>query len=105
MNELTKSLHNYAILVSRSKSEVGSGIIQRDAAVKAGARGATTMMFRKGRLRIPGVSDDISRDYPAVSKEIVELLQPRENNLIIVGSGDSAKEAEYGTLAAALTLC
>ena len=105
MNKLTNSPHTAAILVRAVPLHVGSGIAQRDAAVRAGATSAVTMTFAKGKLRIPSVSDDLSKDFPEISRELIRLLQPKENDVIIVGSGDNSRAAEYGTLAAALTLC
>ena len=35
---------------------------------------------------------------------MVRLLQPEENDVIVIGSADSLVKAEYGALAAAWTL-
>jgi hypothetical protein len=61
-------------------------------------------MLKEGHLIIPSVSSDVSRDYPQAAKQIFSLLQPEENDVIIIGSADSLGKAEYGTLAAAWTL-
>jgi hypothetical protein len=76
---------------------------QRDAAVKAGAKGATTIIFKSGRLVIPSVSDDLSRDYPKTVERLVSLLQPEENDVIVVAGADSLELAEYGAAAAIWT--
>jgi hypothetical protein len=70
----------------------------------AGAKGATTIMFKEGRLKIPSVSDDVTKDFPDAANQIVRLLKPEENDVIIIGSADSLGKAEYGTLAAAWTV-
>jgi predicted transcriptional regulator len=104
-NELTNCRYNYAVLIRKREVAIESGIMQRDAAVKAGARSAITMMFKDGKLRIPTVSDDVLKDFPTMSSELIRLLHPDEDDVIIIGSADNPREAEHGTLAAALTLC
>jgi predicted transcriptional regulator len=103
-NELTLANCNFAILIKNRGHLIKSGVEQRDAAIMAGARGATTIMFKEGRLRIPSVSDDVAKDFPNAANQIVRLLEPRENDVMIIGSADSLGKAEYGTLAAAWTV-
>jgi hypothetical protein len=103
-NELALGEHNFAILVKGRGDKVKSGVEQRDAAVVAGAKGATTIIFRDGRLTIPSVSGDVAKNFPNAWRKIVRLLQPTENDVIVVGSADTLGKAEYGTLAAAWTL-
>ncbi len=104
-NELTDSIFNSAILVRRPKLRIGSGILQRDAAVRTGGKSATTMIFEKGKLKIPAVSDDVSMDFPKIARKLIELLHPKDDDVIILGSGENQRKAEYGILAGALTLC
>jgi len=103
-NELTLANRSFAILIKDRGHKVKSGVEQRDAAVMAGAKGATTIMFKEGRLKIPSVSDDVTKDFPNAANQIVRLLEPEENDVIIIGSADSLGKAEYGTLAAAWTV-
>jgi len=103
-SELTLAEYNFAILVKNCAHKVKSGMRQRDAAIIAGARGATTIIFKEGRLAIPFVSDDVAKDFPEAANHIIRLLEPEENDVIVIGSADSLGKAEYGTLAAAWTL-
>jgi predicted transcriptional regulator len=103
-NELTLADCNFAILIKNCAHKVRSGVEQRDAAVMAGAKGATTIMFKEGHLRIPSVSGNVTKDFPNAANQIVRLLKPEENDVIIIGSADSFGKAEYGTLAAAWTV-
>jgi DNA-binding MarR family transcriptional regulator len=103
-SELTLADYNFAILVKKRGHKVKSGMEQRDAAIMVGARGATTIMLKGGFLIIPSVSDNIDKDFPKAANQIIRLLQPEENDVIIIGSADSLGKAEYGTLAAAWTL-
>jgi predicted transcriptional regulator len=103
-NELALAKYNFAVLVRNCAEAVGSGIEQRDAAVMAGARSATTIMVRKKRMAIPSVSQDVVRDFPVAADQLVRLLHPKENDVIVIGGSDNSRKAEYGALAAAWTL-
>ncbi|MDH7563982.1 MAG: DUF4443 domain-containing protein [Candidatus Bathyarchaeota archaeon] len=103
-NELSLADYNYAILVKNRLTRVKLGIEQRDAAMIAGAKSATTILCKKKRLVIPSVSDDLAKDYPKAAEQILKLLKPEDNDVVIVGSADTPAKAEYGTLAAAWTL-
>jgi hypothetical protein len=83
------SMFNYALLVKEFSFAVGLGIEQRDAAIKMGATGATTLLFKDNKFVMPASSSD--------------SLNPREGDVIIIGSADSnEKTAELGAKNAAL---
>lgn len=103
-NELSLANHSFAVLVKNCGHKVKSGVEQRDAAVRISGKGATTIIFKKGHLIIPSVSKNVAKDFPKASKQIVTLLRPKENDVIIIGSADSLAKADYSTLAAAWTL-
>jgi predicted transcriptional regulator len=103
-SELTLADYNFAVLVKNRWRKVKSGVEQRDAAVLAGAKGATTITFKKGRLIIPSVSDNVAKDFPKAANHIFSLLGPEESDVIIIGSSDDPGKAENGTLAAAWAL-
>jgi len=102
--EVTVGSHNVAILVRGAGNRVTSGVEQRDAAIKAGALGATTLVVRGGRLVIPMISEDVSKDFPEAYRQVMETLRPQEGDAIVIGSADEPRKAEYGALAAAWTL-
>jgi DNA-binding transcriptional regulator PaaX len=103
-NELTFADHSFAILVRNSGHKVKTGIEQRDAAIMAGAKGATTILFQNGHLIFPSVDRNIKKDYSKASDQIMHLFKPQENDTVIVVSSDSSTKAEHGALAAAWTL-
>jgi DNA-binding MarR family transcriptional regulator len=103
-NELTFADHNVAVLVKNRGQKVQTGMEQRDAAVMAGAKSATTILFREGRLVFPSTIREVDKDFPKASAQIVKLLEPQENDAIVVVSSDSPRRAEYAALAAAWTL-
>jgi predicted transcriptional regulator len=103
-NELALAEYNSAILIKKSGHKIKSGVEQRDAAIRTGAKGATTIIFKEGRLIIPSVSNDMAKDYPKAANQITRHLKPEENDAIVIASGTSPREAEHGTLAAAWAL-
>ena len=103
-NELTLACCNCAVLVRNHGSSVRSGVEQRDAAVMAGAKAATTMVFKRGRLVFPSDQRSVDKDFPKASNELTRLLKPSEDDVIIVVSSDSQRKADYGALAAAWTI-
>jgi hypothetical protein len=69
-----------------------------------GAKGATTLLFKEGKLTIPPDQRDVAEDFPKIHEELVGSLKPEENDAIVIGSADTLEKAEYGALAAALSL-
>ena len=103
-NKLTFAEYNVAVLVKGRSKKVEKGLEQRDAAVRARAKGATTLIFKGGRLILPTISTDLAKDYPKAFRQITRLMNLEENDVVIIGCGDHLKEAEYGALAAAWTI-
>lgn len=102
-NELTLTDYNYAVLVKHSAQKVKTGMEQRDAAVIAGAKSATTIVCKNGHLTFPSPSREMNGCLKAAS-QIESILKPRENDTIVIVGSDRPEKAEYGALAAALTL-
>ena len=103
---LTVGPHNVAVLVRGSSANVRYGVEQRDAAIKAGALGATTLLFKGGRLTIPGLADDIleNSEVKAVCRTLIIELNPSEGDVIIIGSAMDERTAEVGAKTAAIEL-
>jgi hypothetical protein len=93
---------NYAVLVREFGFAVRSGIEQRDAAIKTGAIGATTLVFNDGKFVMPATTQDSLKKNPAVRKMVVEKLKPQEGDVIIIGSAESEKTAELAAKNAAI---
>jgi DNA-binding MarR family transcriptional regulator len=100
---LSQGPWNYAIVVRGSAVKIRSGLEQRDAAVRAGASGATTLLYAGGRFSLPGVDVDVEKTYPSPFwKTLRDLLSPREGDCIIIVGANCAKDAERGAFTAAL---
>lgn len=99
---LTVGPRNIAILVKNASHLVKAGVEQRDAAIKIGALGATTLIFNRGKLRMPDAGEDVSPKDSKVNNLLISELQPSDNDVVIIGSANDESTAEIGALAAIL---
>jgi hypothetical protein len=100
---ITLGKYNYAILIKQMSFAVKSGIEQRDAAIKVGASGATTLLFKHNKFLIPQTNYDALKNEDQLEKQLIEDLQPHEKDVIIIGTDDfSKKRAEFAAKNAAL---
>jgi predicted transcriptional regulator len=82
--------YNYVVLLKQFSFAVKSGIEQRDASIKMGAVGATTLLFSKGRFVMPNTNimlDPLKKE-PSIYELLVKKLEPVEGDVIIIGSDD-----------------
>ncbi len=103
-SSLTVALSNMAILIKNAAESVKYGVEQRDVAIKAGALGATTLVFRDDRLTMPEVGEDVFRNIQSIHDLLVAKLKPEEGDVIIIGSADDKRTAEFAAKTAALKL-
>ena len=103
-NELIFAPYNVAVLVRGRSRNVKKGLEQRDAAVRAGARGAATLIFRDDRLLLPTISTDLAEAYPKAFSQVTSLMDLEDGDVVIISCADKPREAEYGAIAAAWTI-
>lgn len=101
VTDLTVSPENYAVLIRNSSNAVSTGLDQRDTALLAGAKGATTLVCKHNRLIMPGDGTRISKEIQSMIKK---KLNPSEGDAVIIGSADNLLLAEIGAYSAALKL-
>lgn len=94
----------WAVLVRGAAKGVRYGIEQRDAAIKAGADGAFTAIFRSDRFTIPGEGTDCEKDGPSEPWITVRKASPHDDDAVIVTGSANESNSENGALAAVLTL-
>ena len=94
---------NVAVRVAGMKDSVKYGLEQRDAAMMAGAKGATTLVFTKNGLALPGTGESVSR-IDSCLLVALSKLSLKEGDIIIIGSADERIKAEFGVKTAALEL-
>ncbi|MHB8602130.1 MAG: DUF4443 domain-containing protein [Nitrosotalea sp.] len=93
---------NHAVLLKNMAYNIKNGIEQRDAAIKTGAVGATTLLCKNERLVLPGTGEDLMRNDQKIHLLIMEKLSPEQNDVIIIGSSQNKKIAEMAAKSAAL---
>jgi hypothetical protein len=94
-----------AVLVKGASKSINRGIEQRDAAIRVGAKGASTVIWVNQKFIIPKGSNDCARDFPGdIWKDLEELFCPEDGDVIIICSAENAVTAIYGTMSSALTL-
>jgi len=91
------------ILVMGVSEKVYNGMQQRDAGIKVGATGCTTVVIRDGVLMIPPDWNIDERD-PDLAYKIRKDTGITQNDAIIVGSADSKTLAIEAAINAALEL-
>ncbi len=99
--DLTVGEVDVATVVRGSADRVKRGIEQRDEAIKAGAVGATVLVFKNGKLQFPDRFIEIGKN---LSETIVKTLRAQEGDAIVIGTADDVVRAEAGARAAARTL-
>lgn len=95
---------NWGVNVRGKSDKMKKGIEQRDAAVKAGANGALTVIYNSGKFKVPPDDSDVegkSRTEPWISVRSFGVI---EGDLIIISGSEDILSAEYGALSAALSL-
>jgi hypothetical protein len=94
---------NYAILLKQLSVAIKLGIEQRDAAIKVGGVGATTLLFKKGKFVIPVTNIDSLKKEPQVHRLLIKELSPEDGDAVIIASSDrDEKVAELSAKNAAL---
>jgi hypothetical protein len=94
----------WAVVVAGASKKVRYGIEQRDAAIKAGADGAFTAIFRAGRFTVPGEGTDCEKDGPSEPWTTIRKTGPHEGDVVIVTGSPTDAYSEDGALSAVLTL-
>jgi predicted transcriptional regulator len=98
---ITIAQNNYSVLVKGASNRIRQGVEQRDAALIAGAKGATTLTYDGEKLSMPGSKLDMEDE---IIDFLIRNLKPEKGDVIIIGSSNNPIDAEIGAKAAALKL-
>jgi hypothetical protein len=104
---------NYVVLLKQASFAIKSGLEQRDASIKVGALGATTLLYKDYKFIMPGTissildgNDDFIEKKEGIQKIfkfLIDRLQPKDDDVIIIGSDNyNLRTAEFGAKNAAL---
>ena len=102
--ELGVGPHTVVIQIRGGARHIRTGVEQRDVAVRHGALGAVNITFTEGKLGIPSVYDDLSRDHPALFKAIIERFKPSEGDLLAAPFAGDRYRALEAAVAVAMSL-
>lgn len=91
------------VIVYGVANKVENGMQQRDAGIRAGADGCTTLVIRDGVLTIPP-DWNVDENRPELADKVRNEIGMTENDVIIVGSSDNEHAAVNAVLTAAFEL-
>jgi predicted transcriptional regulator len=97
--ELTIGEKNFAVRIPRVAHMVSYGCEERDAAIEAGATGATTLVYVGGKLMFPGSEYHVE---PSIENEIKSVFNLKNEDVIVIGTGKTEKSAEIGAVVAGI---
>lgn len=94
-----------AVLIRSSRRLVKRGVEQRDAAIRAGATGACTLVFQsRGFLMPMGEGEEWRLEQDDVLfQDLEKRFGPKEGDVALIISAADKSLAEHGAMAAALT--
>ncbi len=95
---------NHAVLVRGFAYTVKTGIEQRDIAIRNGAIGATTLVFKDDKLMMPDKNLDSLKKEPQVCDFMITHLKPENEDVIIIVSADDKRTAEMAAKGTALQM-
>ena len=92
-----------AVLVKGAAEKVGNGLKQRDAGIRAGSLGCTTLVINDGKVMLPP-DWSIDDNNPDVAKAILGMKIVDNGDAIIIGGADDQNTAINAALTAAFEL-
>lgn len=101
MGDLTIGEFDCAVMRKSVAHMVSLGCEERDEAVRAGAAGATTLVYTGGRLHFPGEPDCPERKKVEILYDLFDL---EEGDVVVIGTGHTYEAAEKGGVTAAISI-
>ena len=100
---LTNGKHNCAILLkSEHVDDIGNGMQQRDFAILYGASDSLTLIFRDREFVFSGDQMRCFEDEPEIRDNLIESLQPENDDIVIITSSDDKFIAEISAINTAI---
>jgi hypothetical protein len=95
--------YTQAVVVKGGAEKIGNGLQQRDAGIRAGSRGCTTLIVKDGKVLLPP-DWSIDDNNPDVAKAILGMKIVENGDAIIIGGADDQNTAVNAALSAAFEL-
>ena len=96
--------YKQAVLVKNAAEAVGNGLKQRDAGIRAGSLGCTTLIIRDGKKVFLPPDWSIDENNPDVAESIRSISIVEDGDAIIIGGADDQYTAINAALTAAFEL-
>lgn len=100
-DDLTVGERDVATIVRNSADKIDLGIKERDEAIKAGADGATILVFSDGEFKLLGEPVNLDAE---TERRLLDVFQPKGGDVIVIGTASNRVNAERGALAVAMSL-
>ncbi|MCL2143593.1 MAG: DUF2111 domain-containing protein [Methanomassiliicoccaceae archaeon] len=101
VDDLTIGAVNCAVRIKGASKKITYGCEERDAAIKAGATGATTLVCIGNKLIFPGSEYPVT---PHVESAIRKEFRIGNGDAVIIGTAGDREKAEKGAVSAAIRL-
>lgn len=95
--------YQQAVIVRGCAGKVNNGMEQRDAGIKVGATGCTTIIIRDGKLMMPP-DWILDEKQPDVAKKIRDDYHFGPDDALVIGGGNSKSSAVEAAITAALAM-
>ncbi len=95
--------HQQGVVVIGGANKIVNGMEQRDAGIKVGADGCTTVLIRDGVLTIPP-DWNLDEENPELAYKIRKETGLTKDDALIIGGGETSAVAVEAALTAALEL-
>ncbi|MEM1517683.1 MAG: DUF4443 domain-containing protein [Nitrososphaerota archaeon] len=102
LKEIWGRQFSVGVVVKNAEKLVKKGIEQRDAAIRFGATGAMTLIFKSGKLLMPELTN-LSEEFPEFASRLLNNFSLSEGDVLIIVGADDYYNACHGAIAAALT--
>ena len=96
---------DYVVLLRNYGFAIKSGIEQRDAVIKMGALGATTLLYKDHKFVMPGAyynNKNSLQIESSIASLLIDKLKPEDNDVIIGSDNENLRTAEFAAKNAAL---
>ena len=70
----------------------------------AGAKRAVVIVAKNGHLMIESVSDDIEKEFSEATSKILKVVQPEDNDVIVIAGASDIRKAKHAAFAASWAL-
>ena len=99
---IAQGKNNHAVLLRNFAKEIKTGIEQRDASILYGATGTITILYHKNKFVFPNEEADCLRNDEKVRSILLNHLNPREGDVIIIATASEPFVAEISAKNSAL---